>query len=474
MSYDGTKGSVSNAIESTPSSSKGDVSPLSNPTPTMASPIITGPSGIIPTLQARKGSPFQPPVSRRCVMPVQEQIGVSHPPVEVENVKHHQEQNEVSMPSSEAENPLLTQAHFPEQNVKLAIAMGAIHPPKEVPKQELTENTVPLVIPGLIKNKSASTLDEVKETSNVAAPPAHLTNFAPQALPPRVHTLDSMDNTPTSPSVLDLSQMSIKQNPTAPIQSAPPPDASLPTFSRMVPGESTKGESTVQSQYQAPMVVPAMPSGRVVTGNAYPQPVSVARVKQEPNEVRSPPDGPDTGTSVDSSAGVVPPVRSETIGSEGTSTRPLPPDRREDKEGPRRDRDVWDRDLDRDRDYYPDRYRERKRNVRDYYRDESPPRSGRRPSDHRDYDSSYDERRHSRRDDDDDEDDDDDQRKYAEGKRERRQRAYRDELERYGDRDRSYRRPRDRRRDDLRDRDYHHSHFSHEDEDPYFDSRSDR
>ena len=102
----------------------------------------------------------------------------------------------------------------------------------------------------------------------------------------------------------------------------------------MVPGESMKGKP----QASASHVPPSMPSERVVTGNANPQPVP-------PPRSRSPPDGPgvvqrhmSSGPNSD-----VPAVRSEAVGSEDLLvTRPQPDRRYERDDSPKSSRRYED------------------------------------------------------------------------------------------------------------------------------------
>ncbi|RXG70018.1 hypothetical protein Avbf_00203 [Armadillidium vulgare] len=383
---------------------------------------VPGPSGNIPNLQARKGSPFQPPAYKRTTVVHQSRnaetkILSSHPSILQSN----------SNPITPLqENTILLNSQPPESNVKLQVVHNSFQN-RNLGEADLNR---PLVVSERDETTNSAYFDQIL--------PAHFSSMQSKLEQPKVRTLETMNDTPTSPSVLDLSQLSIKKE----------RDNDSPAFKRMVPGESTKGESAPTLGYQIPVIVPAMPSGRVVTGNDNPQPIPSVRVKQEHGEIRAPPDGPDTGVLQDESPGVIPPIRSETMmivivkGKGG-------------KDGKR--------------DYYIDRHSERKRNEGSFYSHDSPQRSNKQRD--IDYDPFYGERHYNRRplrdDDYDDEEEDGDERKYLQNMRERRRRAYRDELERYGGRERQY--GREKRRN--RDRD---GRYLLEDEDFYEAPSSDR
>lgn len=456
-------------------------------------PPVSGPLGAMPNLRARKGSPFQPPSMKRGIVQVQSkpvsQSLLTDPvmmdPSAAANDDALPDNNENPNDTEKSGAPLWSNTENVPMNVKLAVAAPSV--PETIPNQQpvVPCNSIPLVVPGMVKEEITEAEPPVAHSNfeqlpwvSPEPPAAHNAHFLPPTVKPKVQSLSSIPADSSSPAVLDLSR---------PSRSATEPhgDGSqkteTPNFSRMVPGESSKDAlATSASAYQAPVVVPSMPSERVVTGNDNPQPVLAVRIKQEPSEVRSPPDGPDTSDPLNQGASVVPPVRSETIGSEEPTARNFTsnnsgsrPDLTNDHRNERSGR--WERDHSRERDSRSsDRYRDRSHErSRDYYRDDSP--HSRRSYD-RDYDRKYDDDRRWRRRES-DEDDDNDRRYYE--SRDRRERAYRDELDRYSDRplkeekDRVHREGRDLRekRCGYRDRskDYYHSY----DDDPYY-GRSDR
>ncbi|KAK8734645.1 hypothetical protein OTU49_005913 [Cherax quadricarinatus] len=454
-------------------------------------PPVSGPLGVVPSLKARKGSPFQPPtVKQSTSSPSSESTyqtqylsspQITPVPLPVcqdvsANLETLPDNNE--QPSATEKNgvPLWSSSENMSMNVKLAVAAPSVDIVVSS-QSRLASNTIPLVIPGMMEEKTErDKLVNYQHANSVhpEPPAAHSANLQAAVVMPQVQSLSSMSAIPTASAVLDLSQPS--RSIVEPRGDGSQTENDRPNFSRMIPGESSKGESTTASTYQAPSVVPSMPSERVVTGNDNPQPMLPVRIKQEPSDVRSPPDGPYTSDLSNKGASVVPPIRSETIGSEEPTSRNFTSansgsrsDLANDHRGERGAR--WERDHSRDRDTRSsDRYRDRSReHSRDYYRDDSP--HSRRSYD-REYDRKYeDERRRWRRESDDD--DDDGERRFYES-RDRRERAYRDELDRYSDRpikddkDRSL--PRDKRHD-YRDRskDYYRNY----DDDPYY-GRGDR
>lgn len=463
-------------------------------------PPVSGPFGAMPNLRARKGSPFQPPSMKRGVgVPAAVQVqnkpvsqssstdSVLTDPLATVNADALPDNNENPNGTEKSGVPLWSNTEDVPMNVKLAVAAPAVTETVPNPQPMVPSNSIPLVVPGMVKEEITEADEPPVAHSNFEQPPwvtpeppaAHNAHFLPPTVKPKVQSLCNMPTDPSSPAVLDLSRPS--RSGTEPRGDGSQDKTETPNFSRMVPGESSKDAlATSAPAYQAPVVVPSMPSERVVTGNDNPQPVLPVRIKQEPSEVRSPPDGPDTSDPLNQGASVVPPVRSETIGSEEPTARNFTsnnsgsrPDLTNDHRNERSGR--WERDHSRERDSRSsDRYRERshERN-RDYYRDDSP--HSRRSYD-RDYDRKYDDDRRWRRRESDEEEDND--RRYYET-RDRRERAYRDELDRYSDRpikeekDRAHRESRDSRekRRGYRDRskDYYHSY----DDDPYY-GRSDR
>ncbi|XP_068239335.1 protein transport protein Sec16A-like isoform X3 [Palaemon carinicauda] len=492
----------------------GSIDPTAPPTNNpVAPPPKSVPLGSVTSLRPRKGSPFQPPSGKPPQTAVVSQgqnfstsrANSGYSDTVSANLEMTPDNNEQPLNAETNAVPLWTSSENLTSNVKLAVAApsietvlpgqpsqetssvmsdGSVSLPSSSSKTPLVlNNPIPLVVPGMVKDEHSD-----MEPSNATVNPPQAT-WMTQPDPPVAHNIHTHSSLvmpkmqpqpstapPTAtPGALDLSRSSRSLN--EPRGDGSQNKTETPNFSRMVPGESSKGESASSSTYQAPTVVPSMPSERVVTGNDNPQPVLPVRIKQEPNEVRSPPDGPYTSDLSGQGASVIPPVRSETIGSEeptsrnftsaNSGSRPdLTNDHRSDRGG------RWERDQSRDRDSRSgDRYRDRSRERnRDYYRDDSP--HSRRSYD-RDYDYKYDsDRRMWRHESEDDEDGD---RRYYES-RDRRDRAYRDELDRYSDRpikeekDRSHRESsRDKRRD-YRDRSRDYRSY---DDDPYF-GRSDR
>ncbi|XP_064113665.1 protein transport protein Sec16A-like [Macrobrachium nipponense] len=480
--------------------------PANNP---VAPPPKSGPLGSVSNsnFRVRKSSPFQPPLGK----PPQTQpfstprANSSFSDDVSANLEMPPDNNEQPLSAERNAVPLWTSSENLTSNVKLAVAAPSIEtaPPVQSSQEanpgmsdasvsipsttvnnvpSVPNNPIPLVVPGMMKEEhpemepSSATVNPPQATWNQPDPPvAHNIHSQSSVVLPKMQSQLNTAPAAATPGVLDLSRSSRSLN--EPRGDGSQNKTETPNFSRMVPGESSKGESASSSTYQAPSVVPSMPSERVVTGNDNPQPVLPVRIKQEPAEVRSPPDGPYTSDLSGQGASVVPPIRSETIGSEeptsrnftsaNSGSRPdLTNEHRSDRGG------RWERDHSRDRDSRSgDRYRERSReHSRDYYRDDSP--HSRRSYD-RDYDYKYDsDRRMWRHESEDDEDGD---RRYYES-RDRRDRAYRDELDRYSDRpvkeekDRSHRESsRDKRRD-YRDRSRDYRSY---DDDPYF-GRNDR
>ncbi|KAK7082621.1 hypothetical protein SK128_025546 [Halocaridina rubra] len=498
------------SIQELPADGKVDPTapPTNNP---VAPPPLSGPIGTVTSLRARKGSPFQPPPVKRPPLsqsqtpPIVSQSSVSHaPPVSVPsfpdmsaNLEMLPDNNEKPVTLDRNTVPLWTSSDNLTSNVKLAVAAPSFdnthtsssdnasktNDPNVVGcSSYVSNNPIPLVIPGMLKDEPLEA-EPIATSQSVGIPPdiplAHNTHPQPVVAMPKVQPLSAASDK-SSPGVLDLSRTSGSMN--KPRGDGSRDQMESPNFSRMVPGESSKGESTTLSTYQAPVVVPSMPSERVVTGNDDPQPALPVRIKQEPSEIRSPPDGPYTSDLSGQGANVIPPVRSETIGSEEPASRNFPSsnsgsraDLSNDHREHRNDRaGRWERDHSRDRDRSSgNRYREKSRErSRDYYRDDSP--HSRRSYDH-DYDFKYDSDRDRRGWRHDSEDDEDGDRRYYES-RDRRDRAYRDELDRYSDRpvkdekERTHREnSRDRRRD-YRDRSRDYRSY---DDDPYY-GRSDR
>ncbi|XP_066961038.1 LOW QUALITY PROTEIN: uncharacterized protein Sec16 [Macrobrachium rosenbergii] len=484
--------------------------PANNP---VAPPPKSGPLGSVTNFRARKGSPFQPPSGKPAqTTAVPQTQPFSTPRANSSfsddasaNLEMPPDNNEQPLSAERNAVPLWTSSENLTSNVKLAVAAPSIETAPVVQSSQeanpgmsdasvsmpsttssnvpsVPNNPIPLVVPGMIQEAHpemeppCATVNPPQVSWNQPDPPvAHNIHSQSSVVLPKMQSQPNTAPPAATPGVLDLSRSSRSLN--EPRGDGSQNKTETPNFSRMVPGESSKGESASSSTYQAPSVVPSMPSERVVTGNDNPQPVLPVRIKQEPAEVRSPPDGPYTSDLSGQGASVVPPVRSETIGSEepasrnftsaNSGSRPdLTNEHRSDRGG------RWERDHSRDRDSRSgDRYRERSRErSRDYYRDDSP--HSRRSYD-RDYDYKYDsDRRMWRHESEDDEDSD---RRYYES-RDRRDRAYRDELDRYSDRpikeekDRSHRESsRDKRRD-YRDRSRDYRSY---DDDPYF-GRNDR
>lgn len=470
------------------------VTPLANHP--VGPPPVSGPLGAVPSLKARKGSPFQPPVAKRSSpgpasalayqsqtfspsQPANSNISpVPHPayPDVSANLETLPDNNEQPTAPEKTGVPLWS----PSENMSVTVKLAVAAPPVDTitPTQpQLPSNAIPLVVPGMVKEERTEMELPVNlhqaDSVHPEPPVAHSANLQAALVKPKIQSLYNMSNSPSSQAVLDLSRPS--RAAAEPRGDGSQNKTETPNFSRMVPGESSKGESASVSTYQAPTVVPSMPSERVVTGNDNPQPMLPVRIKQEPSEVRSPPDGPYTSDLSSQGASVVPPVRSETIGSEEPTSRnfsstnsgsrsDLANDHRNERSG------RWERDHSRDRDSRSsDRYRDRSReHGRDYYRDDSP--HSRRSYD-RDYDRKHDDDRRRWRKESDDEDDSD--RRYYES-RDRRERAYRDELDRYSERpikeDKDRSNSRDKRRDyHERSKDYYRSY----DEDPYY-GRGDR
>ncbi|KAK4319517.1 hypothetical protein Pmani_009555 [Petrolisthes manimaculis] len=445
-------------------------------------PPVLGPNGAAPSLRARKGSPFQPP-----------QSGQSSPSPTMVHSHSHQPQMFVPLQHETTAPPLNTSAN-PDMgtnletvsdnieqmehqsgvslwesgetvalNVKLAVAA----PPSLKSQQPpMPSHNVPVVVPRMVKEEKMSP----PPTSLLDPPTAHSANLQSYVTKPKVQSLTSMSTLSSSPGVLDLSKPA--RAAPALIDDSSQDDGEAPNFRRMVPGESSKGTSGQVAAYQGPALVPAMPSERVVTGNDNPHPVPPVRVKQEPGEVRSPPDGPATSDLSGAGAAVVPPIRSATIGSEEPKSRTFTSGNsgsRSDLTGDQRG-GRWERDHSRDRSGggYRDRSRDRGEGGggRDYYRDDSP---------HSRHSYEREDRRRRWRESDDSDVSDTD-RRYYDSSRDRRERAYRDELDRYSDRpikeenDQS----RDNRRDrDYRDRDRSKDYYRSYDDDPYY-GRGDR
>nr|XP_045604397.1 uncharacterized protein LOC123762115 isoform X6 [Procambarus clarkii] len=458
-------------------------------------PPVSGPLGVVSSLKARKGSPFQPPSVKPSTPGIasdatyQSQFfsspqtattstvtsvpGPAFPDVSA-NLETTPDNNEQPSDPVKTGVPLWSASEDMLINVKLAVVSPSVDTFAST-KSQLSSNIIPLVISGMVKEEKteldAPTNQHSAATVHPEPPAAHSANLQAAVVKPKILSLSNMSAIPTAPHVLDLSRPS--RSTIEPRGDGSQNISDRPNFSRMVPGESSKGESTTVSTYQAPSIVPSMPSERVVTGNDNPQPVLPVRIKQEPPEVRSPPDGPYTSNLMSTGASVIPPIRSETIGSEEPTSRnftttnsgsrsDLANDHRADRGG------RWERDHSRDRDSRNDKYRDGSReHNRDYYRDDSP--HSRRSYD-RDYDRKYDDDRRRWRKESDEEEDGD--RRYYES-RDRRERAYRDELDRYSDRpikeeERSHSRD---KRHDYRERpkDYYRTF----DEDPYY-GRGDR
>ena len=489
----------------------------SSASPTM--PPVPGSHGVVPSLKPRKGSPFQPPSGTESppitTMPQGYQYyppsqpsagdpGHAKPPAAYPDVSANLEtlpdNNELLSSATEQPGPPLWSSADTMTSVKLTVAA----PPLDAtsasastsPPAPLSSNVIPLVVPGLAKEERAkeapTALQQPSWGMHSDPPAAHSANLQAAVAKPKIQAFSTMGSmgTPSSPAVLDLSKPSRVPLDTTTAEDRPQGDRETPSFSRMVPGESRKGESAAATTpaYQTPTVVPSMPSERVVTGNDNPQPVVAVGTKQEPSEVRSPPDGPDTGHH-SSQAGpvVVPPVRSETIGSEEPKLRNFTSgnsgsrsDLAGNERGERGERGSgrWERDHSRDRagdsgshrgasDRYRDRSRERG-STRDYYREDS-------PHSRRSYDRDYEDRRRWRgRESDEDEDSD---RRYYDS-RDRRERAYREEMDLYSER--SGREDGKERREGNKRREYKDrskdSFRAGYDEDPYFggSGRSDR
>ncbi|XP_042236039.1 uncharacterized protein LOC121875530 isoform X3 [Homarus americanus] len=471
------------------------VLPANNPE---GPPPVSGPLGVVPSLRARKGSPFQPPTTKLSspgsfsVQTYQPEVfsppqtatsNISSVPLPVcpdvgANLETPPDNNEQPSAPQKSGVPLWSSSENVSVGVKLVVAAPMIDTLAPV-QPPLSSNAIPLVVPTMIKEEKTETDSCINNQQativNPEPPAAHSANSQALVVKPKIQSLSSMPVNPTSPAVLDLSRSSRSK-----VESRGDGSQDItntPNFSRMVPGESSKGESTSVSTYQAPSVVPSMPSERVVTGNDNPQPVLPVRIKQEPSEIRSPPDGPYTSDLSSQGASVVPPVRSETIGSEEPTSRnfasansgsrsDLASDHRVERSG------RWERDHSRDGESRSsDRYHDRSReHSRDYYRDRDDSPHSRHSYD-RDYDRKYvDDRRRWRRESDDEEDGD---RRYYES-RDRRERAYRDELDRYSDRpikeDKDRLHSRDKRRNyGDRSKEYYRSY----DEDPYY-GRGDR
>lgn len=360
------------------------------------------------------------------------------------NLETLPDNNELINSATEQSGPPLWSTVDPRMDIKLAVAA----PPSEATPTQMPppSNPIPVVVPGLMKEERVeddpTLLQHPTHGTHSDPPAAHCANLAAGAAKPKTQSSPPMAGSSSpAPAALDLSTNTRSPLEATAAEDRPHGERETPNFSRMVPGESRKGESAFVAPpaFQTPAVVPSMPSERVVTGNDNPQPVVAVGVKQEPSEVRSPPDGPDTSRLPSQAAPVVvPPVRSETIGSEEPKLRNFTSGNsgsRSDLSGERGERGGrWDRDHSRDRggeavshrgasDRYRDRSRERG-STRDYYRDDS-------PHSRRSYDRDYDDRRRWRtRDSDEDEDSD---RRYYDS-RDRRERAYRDEMDRYSDR----------------------------------------
>lgn len=440
---------------------EGAATPPTLPQPPPQGP---GPLGAIQSLKARKGSPFQPPTSKdsapspaqppsyQFFTPSQAATSDTTPakptatyPDVSANLETLPDNNELINSATEQSGAPLWSSADPRMDIKLAVAAPPSDPtPAQAPPPS---NPIPVVVPGLLKEErikdEPTSVQQPTHGTHTEPPAAHSANLPAGVAMPKMQPFPPMAGSVSpSPAALDLSMTHRAPIETTTAEDRPQGERETPNFSRMVPGESRKGESASAAPpaFQTPAVVPSMPSERVVTGNDNPQPVVAVGVKQEPSEVRSPPDGPDTSRLPSQAAPVVvPPVRSETIGSEEPKLRNFSSGNsgsRSDLTGERGERGGgrWERDHSRDRggdagshrgasDRYRDRSRERG-STRDYYRDDS-------PHSRRSYDRDYDDRRRWRgRDSDEDEDSD---RRYYDS-RERRERAYRDEMDRYSDR----------------------------------------
>ena len=287
---------------------------------TRGPPPVTGPTGIVSNLKARKGSPFQPPIKKHSINQDQE-IPLAETSSQVNSSYKSFALNQEKMPANVEQSHNTgnvnlwgsSEVDVNNSNVRLAVASDrSVIPNNEFSSADHNMNPVPVVIPGMkIKTEPISSVDN-ESTSNLFNPPLS-THFEPRG------DGASASNSNTT--------------------------GNLPNFSRMVPGESSKSKSLASTVNQsAPSTVPAMPSERVVTGNDNPQPILTTRIKQEPQEVRSPPDGPDTGNLVDNNTSVVPPIRSATIGSEETSEKHYPLSGSRDHTSGGERNSAWERD----------------------------------------------------------------------------------------------------------------------------------
>lgn len=448
-------------------------------------PPVLGPHGAVPSLRARKGSPFQPPQSgQSSPSPIMTQSYSQQPQMFVPSqsdttayppaTSAHQDiganletvPDNVEQVEQQSAGSLWAPGETMATNVKLAVAAppSGTHTPIKTQQPPMPSHNVPVVVPGMVKEEQIS-----PSTGSLEPPAAHSANLQTFVAKPKVQSLANMSTISSSPGVLDLSKPT--RPALTPIDDGSQDDGDAPNFRRMVPGESSKGTSGQVAAYQGPALVPAMPSERVVTGNDNPHPVPPVRVKQEPGEVRSPPDGPATSDLSGAGAAVVPPIRSATIGSEEPKSRTFASGNsgsRSDLTGEQRG-GRWERDHSRDRSGggYRDRSRDRGEGggSRDYYRDDSP---------HSRHSYDRDDRRRRWRESDESDVSDTD-RRYYDSSRDRRERAYRDELDRYSDR--PIKEEKDRSRDNRRDRKYGDRYpkdnYRSYDDDPYY-GRGDR